>query len=35
MSGKKQILTMIFEDIECLKEDIDSLKSSYKEQAKF
>lgn len=34
MGGKKQILTMIFEDIECLKEDINSLKSSYKEQAK-
>lgn len=34
MSGENKILTMIFEDIECFKEDIDSLKRSYKEQAK-
>lgn len=34
MSEEKKMLTMIFEDIECLKEDINSLKGSYKEQAK-
>lgn len=34
MGRENKILNMIFEDIDCFKEDIDSLKYSYKEQAK-
>ncbi len=34
MGRENKILNMIFEDIDCFKEDIDSLKCSYKEQAK-